>query len=80
MYKYFENKQCKFYPCHKIEKINCLFCYCPLYLFKDCQGNFNFTKQGIKDCSMCIFPHQILNYDKLNDKLKKLTNNFKFLI
>ena len=31
-YKFFENKACKYNPCHEgMEQINCLFCYCPLY-------------------------------------------------
>ena len=31
-YRYFKNRACQYYPCHKgIEELNCLFCYCPLY-------------------------------------------------
>ena len=27
-YRFFENKECQYYPCHKgIENMNCLFCY-----------------------------------------------------
>lgn len=34
-YRYFENRACQYYPCHKgIEELNCLFCYCPLYTLK----------------------------------------------
>ena len=27
----FENRECKYYPCHETDNINCLFCYCPLF-------------------------------------------------
>ncbi len=30
-YKFFENKDCEFYPCHKVSEQNCLFCFCQLY-------------------------------------------------
>ena len=32
-YKFFQHKDCEFFPCHKTNKpedFNCLFCYCPL--------------------------------------------------
>ncbi len=69
-YKYFENRDCKYYPCHKgIDKINCLFCYCPLYLKKNCPGSPEYIKgkngEDIKDCSNCTFPHIAENYEKL---------------
>ena len=29
-YRFFANKDCKYYPCHQgLEAFNCLFCYCP---------------------------------------------------
>ena len=59
-YKFFQNKECKYFPCHKIKdssNFNCLFCYCPLYLLKDkCGGNFKYY-QDIKDCSECTIVH-----------------------
>ena len=39
-YKFFSHKQCEYYPCHQLDEINCLFCYCPLYILKDCKGNY----------------------------------------
>ena len=39
-YKFFSHKQCEYYPCHPLDEINCLFCYCPLYILKDCKGNY----------------------------------------
>ena len=73
-YKFFQHKNCEYFPCHKTanpENFNCLFCYCPLYaLGKDCGGNFTYTNEGIKDCSNCLVPHQKGNYDKILEKLK----------
>lgn len=60
-YKFNNNKDCEFFPCHKVDKpeeFNCMFCYCPLYMLgENCGGNFRYTLQGIKDCSNCILPH-----------------------
>ena len=63
-YKFFENKECEYYPCHDMDKQNCLACYCPLYLI-DCGGNFKYTINGVKDCSECTKPHREENYDWL---------------
>ena len=37
-YRYFENRACKYYPCHEVEndEMNCLFCFCPLYEREHC--------------------------------------------
>ena len=70
-YDFFENRECEFYPCHKgIGEINCLFCFCPLYL-TDCGGNFTILKNGIKDCSNCTLPHKRKNYKLIMERLKK---------
>lgn len=73
-YSYFENRDCKYYPCHKSEHMNCLFCFCPLYLFEDCGGNPEYIKDEngvlIKDCSGCVFPHVKENYNRIIEKLK----------
>lgn len=46
------------------DDFNCLFCFCPLYTLGDrCGGNFTFTKDGIKNCKDCLFPHLRKNYD-----------------
>ena len=74
--RYFENRDCKYYPCHKgSDEINCLFCYCPLYRMEKCPGNPEFIQKGdktIKSCINCTFPHQKENYDKINEILKNL--------
>lgn len=71
-YKYYENKSCEYYPCHDLEHINCLFCYCPLYSIEDCGGYPSYIKAEdhlVKDCSKCSFPHIAENYDKVVAKL-----------
>lgn len=74
-YKYFENRDCKYYPCHEgIDSINCLFCYCPLYSFDSCPGkNHYIEKDGkrIKVCTDCNFPHEAKNYEKILEVLKQ---------
>ncbi|MBE5853103.1 MAG: metal-binding protein [Lachnospiraceae bacterium] len=68
-YKFFENKQCEYYPCHEnVTRINCLFCFCPLYNQKDCPGNPSYIEyDGVKRkcCKNCTYPHRIDNYEKL---------------
>ena len=75
-YRYFENRDCQYYPCHKgTDEINCLFCYCPLYRLANCPGNPEYKQKGdktIKVCTNCTYPHQKENYDKINDILKNL--------
>ncbi|WP_026894048.1 cysteine-rich small domain-containing protein [Clostridiisalibacter paucivorans] len=72
-YKFFQNKKCEYFPCHKGLKeddFNCLFCFCPLYALKDkCGGNFDY-KDGIKDCSNCNIPHSKKGYDHIMSKIK----------
>lgn len=72
-YRFFQNKQCKFFPCHNVkpaqlDDFSCLFCYCPLYNNKDCGGHYIFTRNGIKDCSYCTLPH--FDYDYIVAKIK----------
>ena len=58
-YTFFQNKECEYYPCHNDvdpEGFNCMFCYCPLYHMKECGGGF-VTRNGVKDCSYCLLPH-----------------------
>lgn len=63
---FFQNKQCDYFPCHlctDVENFSCMFCYCPLYVLGErCGGNCQFTEQGIKDCSHCLYPHDRKNY------------------
>ncbi|MBR6230927.1 MAG: metal-binding protein [Lachnospiraceae bacterium] len=77
--RFFENRSCEYFPCHEgLENFNCLFCYCPMYWFKECLGDPKFikTKEGkiIKACTDCTFPHVPEHYDAvmefIADKIK----------
>ena len=73
-YKFVQNKQCEFFPCHQdidVEEFNCLFCYCPLYTLVDkCGGNPVFLEDGTKDCSNCTVTHQKgSGYDHVMSKI-----------
>lgn len=75
-YTYFENFECEYFPCHKMdnEEFNCLFCYCPLYTLGDkCGGNFVNTKDGIKDCSNCLIPHSENGYEYIISKFSEVS-------
>lgn len=71
--RYFQNKDCEYYPCHAMEEMNCLFCFCPLYPYQDCGGGFTLIagKDGttIKDCSNCCLPHTEAGYDYIIGRL-----------
>lgn len=76
-YKFHSHKDCEYFPCHKTnkpEEFNCLFCYCPLYMLGDkCGGNFQYTANGIKDCSNCILPHvKDVGYDHIQKKMMEV--------
>lgn len=73
-YKYFSNRECEYFPCHKAQDdgfFNCLFCYCPLYTFGDCGGNFTILQNGTKDCSGCLIPHKEGGYEYILEKLRQ---------
>ncbi|MDF2520077.1 MAG: metal-binding protein [Clostridia bacterium] len=80
-YRFFQNKECEYFPCHKVkndENFNCLFCYCPLYFLEECGGN-HIDNMGIKDCTNCLIPHSENGYDYIVDKImsanRKKTSN-----
>ncbi len=70
--EFFCNKECAYYPCHRVPEgtdLNCLFCYCPLYaLGRDCGGNFTYLENGVKDCSSCLIPHSEGGYRYVLEK------------
>ena len=75
-YRYFENRACKYYPCHEVknDEMNCLFCFCPLYEREHCPGSpeyINSKGRVIKSCMLCTFPHKAENYDIIMQFLKK---------
>ena len=75
-YKFFQHRECEFFPCHKTEdeeNFNCLFCYCPLYaLGENCGGNFKYTENGVKDCSACLVPHSRGGYKHIMANFPKI--------
>lgn len=73
-YRYYENRECQYYPCHDMEHVNCLFCYCPLNHMETCPGTPKYIELNgnvIKDCSLCTFPHEAENYDLIIKHLSK---------
>lgn len=73
-YRFFSNKDCEYFPCHKTgkpEEFNCLFCYCPLYFFEKCGGRYRMLDSGVKDCTECMIPHSPKGYDHIVSKLKE---------
>lgn len=74
-YRFFENRACKYFPCHKGQKdFNCLFCYCPMYRFEDCLGKPEYKEKNgkkIKICTNCNFPHQPEHYEQVVQFLKE---------
>lgn len=75
-YRFFANRDCKYYPCHKdLPEMNCLFCYCPFFIADKCPGKPNYIRlengKCIKDCSECTFPHKPENYDVIIKLLSK---------
>ena len=74
-YRFFNHAACEYYPCHDMEpeKLNCLFCFCPLYcLGTACGGNFSYVG-GVKDCSACTVPHRVENYDYLMAQFPRIS-------
>lgn len=65
--RFFENRECEYFPCHEgLKDFNCMFCYCPMYGKEKCPGNPEYIEikgKRIKDCSNCTFPHNPENYD-----------------
>lgn len=80
--RFFENRECEYYPCHKgVDECNCLFCYCPFYSWLKCPGENHYIKgrsgNMIKVCTDCSFPHRPENYDKIIAYLKMGEENYK---
>lgn len=76
-YKFFQNKECEWFPCHSTqnkEQFSCLMCFCPLYCYEDCGGEYKMLDNNVKDCTQCLIPHY--DYDciirRLNEKNKVL--------
>ncbi len=73
-HRFFSNTECKYFPCHKTsrpDRFNCLFCFCPLYFFEECGGNYRVLASGVKDCTPCLIPHTPEGYDHVLAKLRE---------
>ena len=71
-YKFFQNKDCQFFPCHEVdnvEEFNCLFCYCPVY-FVSCPGDFSRLDDGRKDCMGCTLNHEPRFWEMVQSMMK----------
>lgn len=75
-FSFFTHYDCEFYPCHPIaegETLNCLFCYCPLYMLgKECGGEFRYLENGVKDCSQCLLPHRPENFGLVTERFQDI--------
>ena len=69
-YRFFQNRDCEYFPCKETDRLNCLFCFCPLYTM-DCGGDFIILENGWKDCSKCFLPHRKNGYAFVIDKIRK---------
>lgn len=85
-FSFFQNKKCEYFPCHKTDdynNFNCLFCFCPLYYFEKCIGDYKYTKDGIRKCADCTIPHLKENYgliiDCINENNKKRSEEHEFV-
>ena len=78
-HKYFENRDCKYYPCHEgIDEVNCMFCFCPMYGIEECPGKPEYIeKEGVKvkKCTGCTFPHKPENYEHIMQVLRERRKN-----
>ena len=78
-YKFFENRECEYFPCHKLDgDFNCLFCYCPMYGYEDCPGTGTYVKKNgrrVKVCTDCTFPHKPENYEEVIKFLHRKSKN-----
>ena len=74
-HRFFENKDCRYFPCHKgLKDFNCLFCYCPMYFKEKCLGKPEYKEvrgKVIKVCTNCCFPHVPEHYDDIMTFLKE---------
>lgn len=72
---FFQNRDCRFFPCHNnvdIEDFNCMFCYCPFYhRGAECGGKFKLNDKGTKSCVNCDIPHHRDSHDYIVKRLKE---------
>ena len=75
-YKFFQNRDCEFFPCHNVENVeefSCLPWFCPLYaLGENCGGCPTYTDKGLKDCSNCTLPHLPGGYEHVMGRMEDM--------
>jgi len=79
-FRFFQNKNCEFFPCHDCDpdKFNCMYCHCPLYaLGKDCDGDYIFLENGTKSCEKCSIPHTENGYEHILKHINKVIEKAK---
>lgn len=72
--KWFRNDDCEYYPCHggiDHDEYSCKYCYCPIFNYQDCGGEFVMLPSGVKDCSSCKLPHCKQNDDIIINKIRE---------
>ncbi|MBQ9550542.1 MAG: metal-binding protein [Lachnospiraceae bacterium] len=80
-FKYFENRECRYYPCHDMpgdKGVNCLFCYCPLFHLNDCPGEYHYIEKNgriRKSCVDCSYIHDEDNYREILKLLRDSTDS-----
>ncbi|MGE5892726.1 MAG: cysteine-rich small domain-containing protein [bacterium] len=79
-FSFFENRDCRYYPCHSTVKgrFNCIFCYCPLY-YAVCMGEPEYIQINgtlVKDCSRCDYPHRPESYPTIIEYLTLMLREY----
>ena len=69
-YRYIQNLDCAYFPCHGLQEQNCKFCFCPLYQLIECGGTYTKTPNGVKDCSSCLLVHSGDSHEYVISKLQ----------
>lgn len=72
-YKFFQNKDCPYFPCHEgvpEEEFSCLFCYCPWYYHCG-------SRESLNNCKDCTFPHDPLQYDNMIKGIQNIHESLK---
>lgn len=76
-FNHFTNLDCRYFPCHDtvpMADFNCLFCYCPLFAYADCGGNYKVLESGVKDCSDCTRNHDKDSWKFIVGRLREVNN------
>ncbi len=71
------DRNCKYYPCHDLNEIDCTFCFCPFYPCGDARtgGEIVTAKNGEKvwGCKNCAWIHNPKVAGKILDEISKIS-------